>query len=266
MLCPLVLRYRAIVCLLVVMVRVATALGVALQKTAVWISITSFSLFVLPLVIEHEIFKMVLFYLFFCQWLRSTCISTPAAYWWQWSGSKGITLVNTQCWADLTGHSKSPPPRGGESQKREQCRCVLVTLHVTVQWWALGQSGQQSLDWLSRPVQFTGAIWCQEDTWGGWLSGPKGPFWSSPLFYIALSHIHRGAVCQIHFRLPVNLINPDMLPTTSPLLFLLTLPLQMSYESAMQQEWESSIVFQQVSNVYIKKGFSRYCCRLERLW
>lgn len=126
MLCPLVLRYRAIVCLLVVMVRVATALGVALQKTAVWISITSFSLFVLPLVIEHEIFKMVLFYLFFCQWLRSTCISTPAAYWWQWSGSKGITLVNTQCWADLTGHSKSPPPRGG-SHRRENSADVC--------WW-----------------------------------------------------------------------------------------------------------------------------------
>lgn len=77
----------------------------------------------------------------------------------------------------------------------------------------------------------------------------KTLFLSSPLFFIVLSHICPGTVCQIHCCLPrsVNLIGPAMLPPTSSLslilscpfplalIFLLTLPPQMSCESVMQQ-------------------------------
>lgn len=196
------------------------------------------------------------FSLFFCQGLRSMCISKPPACWWQWARSKGITLMNTQCWADLTGDTvvwRDPPPKKSDPESEEKNkrvnradhRCVLVTPHVTVQWCDLGQSGQQSLDWLSRPVQYTDAIWCQKDRR---LSQQKDPFLSSPLVFIALSRICSGTVCQIHCQLPrsVNLIGPAMLPPTFPLslilscpfhlalIFLFTIPPQMSCESVMQ--------------------------------
>lgn len=211
-----------------------------------------FSLFSPCFIIEHKIFKTCSSASF--QGLRGMCISKPPACWWEWLGSKGITSVRTQCCVDLTGDmvvwwdkkKNSGPERGRKIKRRDNRahhRCVLVTLHVTVQWCDLGLSREQSLEWLSLMWRDMMPRRCMR----GRVSGPKTPFILTLVLYRSFSHMFwhsvsnslpSSSLCQsyrpchaaTHFP---SLFN-SFLSIPLALIFLLTLPRQVSCESVTQ--------------------------------
>ena len=172
---------------------------------------------------------------------RSTSASKPPACCRQSSGSKSITLVNTQCWADLTGDmvvwldQKMSP---GD-------------LHVTVQWCDLGRSGQPG------PAVLAGPVWCalmpSRHMRGMAVWTKKTLFFIFPLvLYRSFSHMSWHSVsnslphsslssyqpCHAATHSPLSLILSC--PSTLALTFLLTLPPQVSCESCSieQRAWE----------------------------
>lgn len=138
------------------------------------------------------------FSLFFCQGLRSMCISKPPACWWQWARSKGITLVNTHCWADLTGDTvvwrdpkkkKWSRKRGKKQKNRQQSRPQVCAgdpaCDSAVMWSGTEQAAEPGLAVQASPVH-----WCDMMPKRQKAVSTKRPFFIFTLgLYRSFSHM-----------------------------------------------------------------------------
>ncbi len=133
-----------------------------------------------------------------CQPLRNGCISkTPTCWWQRWGSIGGRFRQSVSVWrgADLTGdvvvwreetavQKRKRKYKTRQHNKQQMCAgewpCSWQCCDVI--WDGAGSNAWTGCRWCD-------VIWCQEDAWGGGVTGPEPSFILALVFlFISLSH------------------------------------------------------------------------------